>query len=118
MKLSELERINEDINTEDEFYRDLENILFAGYANKLKKINTKSLAKQMITMGYQTSLNHIAQVAQTIPIVSNASINSIELGEDIVDDMADSNKDAEDDSEADVSDMAQQSAIDNVKRGD
>jgi len=113
MKLSELEQLNEDLSTEDEFYRDLESLLFAGYANQLKKISTKSVAKQMINMGYQTSLTHISSVAQTVPIVSHASVSVIELGDDIVGDMADTEE--EDTDEADISGMAKASAMDNIK---
>ena len=111
MKLSELEQLNEDLSTEDEFHNDLESLLFAGYANKLQKISTKSVAKQMINMGYQTSLSHVASVAQTIPIVTHASINSIDLGEDIVGDMADTEDESD---ETEISDMAKKSAMDSL----
>lgn len=120
MRLSEIEQYlkedNEvDLGIEGNFEVDLENLLYAGYANKLKKISTKSVVKQMLDMGYQTSLSHVAQVAETIPIVSNASPSLINLGEDTVDDLVDDEEHDEDESEKEVSDMASKQAMDNIE---
>ena len=115
MKIYELLAESNDLTTEEDYARDLEDILYAAFANDLTKLSTKSVAKQMIAVGYQTSLNHVAQVAKTIPIVADASVSQIVMGTDFVGDMADDSETEDDAQTSDISNMAQQRAVNNMK---
>lgn len=112
MKINEI--ILESNDIEANFVEDLENILYVGLANDLMHVRTKSVYKQMTDMGYQTSLNHIMNVAKTLPIVSSASVSKIELGTNNVSDMADSSEEVDDKNEDTITNIAQKKTMKDI----